>query len=151
MQTSLTFPKSSELQLDTEDELSVDPGILFSSEFRESPAILLIRCLHNSAKNICLGVKFTCELCRCRRISKAPPNNAAVCVVPTMSALQRIRSSAHHCIGAAFVDLNLSRRGPSPQPSIASRPRRSLRCNLCLRSSLRSLRSRRSLCSRRSL
>jgi hypothetical protein len=34
MQTSLTFPKSSELQLDTEDELSVDPGILFSSEFR---------------------------------------------------------------------------------------------------------------------
>jgi hypothetical protein len=34
MQTSLTFPKSSELQLDTEDELSVDPGILFSSELR---------------------------------------------------------------------------------------------------------------------
>ena len=34
MQTSLTFPKSSELQLDTEDELSVNPGIVLSSEFR---------------------------------------------------------------------------------------------------------------------
>ena len=58
---------------------------------------------------------------------------------------------AHHRLGAASVDLNLSRHGPSPQPSIASRPRRSLRRNLCLRSSLRSRRSRRSLCSRRSL
>jgi hypothetical protein len=34
MQASLTFPKSSELQLDTEDELSANPGILLSSEFR---------------------------------------------------------------------------------------------------------------------
>ena len=34
MQTSLAFPKSSELQLDTEDELSANPGILLSSEFR---------------------------------------------------------------------------------------------------------------------
>jgi hypothetical protein len=34
MQASLTFPKSSELQLDPEDELSANPGILLSSEFR---------------------------------------------------------------------------------------------------------------------